>query len=361
MYPNNPATGAIAPLPYLETVVRRCRELNILLVYDNPYSEMTFDGYVAPSIFDVKGARDIALEFHSMSKTFNMTGWRCGWACGEAGIRERAGEDQDVRGHGPVSGRAIRCRGGARRGEGVGAGKHRGVQGAAGRHGARLSRKRGFYLRFTKGNDVFAGFPLPKGITSNEFSERLLDSGVIVLPGSGLGAGGGRGSSAFHLLRRRSWIAPSRGARGKRCFARSCKLSGSRCKLRVSSALPVPRLPASPRFRPACLRVPRQTSEHFTKISGSLPRHMAGEYGDDLFVRADDRSCRPQLPGPRHAGRAGRLASHARSVDHRFRIEDFVIGHRCDDAHSFLWIACTARYPAGRIANANRRGQRFSA
>jgi LL-diaminopimelate aminotransferase len=53
-------------------------------VYDNAYSEMTFDGYVAPSIFDVPGARDVAIEFHSLSKTYNMTGWRCGWACGNS-------------------------------------------------------------------------------------------------------------------------------------------------------------------------------------------------------------------------------------------------------------------------------------
>ena len=78
-YPNNP-TGAIAPMEYLERVVKRCAELDIVLVYDNPYSEMTFDGYVAPSIFDVDGAREVAIEFHSLSKTYNMTGWRCGWA-----------------------------------------------------------------------------------------------------------------------------------------------------------------------------------------------------------------------------------------------------------------------------------------
>src|SRR5436190_14053489 len=78
-YPNNP-TSAIAPKEYLEEIVRRCRELDILLVYDNAYSELAYDGYVPPSIFEIEGARDIAIEFHSMSKTFNMTGWRCGWA-----------------------------------------------------------------------------------------------------------------------------------------------------------------------------------------------------------------------------------------------------------------------------------------
>jgi len=78
-YPNNP-TAATAPIDYLEKVVARCRELDILLVYDNAYSELAFDGYVPPSIFEIDGARDVAIEFHSMSKTYNMTGWRCGWA-----------------------------------------------------------------------------------------------------------------------------------------------------------------------------------------------------------------------------------------------------------------------------------------
>ena len=63
-YPNNP-TAAIAPKDYLERVVRRCRELDLLLVYDNAYSELAFDGYVPPSIFEIDGARDVAIEFHS--------------------------------------------------------------------------------------------------------------------------------------------------------------------------------------------------------------------------------------------------------------------------------------------------------
>src|SRR3970282_2528798 len=70
----------------LEDVVRRCRARDIVLLYDNAYSEMAFDGYVHPSIFEVDGARDVAIEFHSLSKTYNMTGWRCGWAAGSREI-----------------------------------------------------------------------------------------------------------------------------------------------------------------------------------------------------------------------------------------------------------------------------------
>ncbi len=84
-YPNNP-TAAVAPRDYLERVVRLCRERDILIAYDNAYSEIAFDGYVPPSIFEVRGARDVAVEFHSLSKTYNMTGWRLGWAAGGAEV-----------------------------------------------------------------------------------------------------------------------------------------------------------------------------------------------------------------------------------------------------------------------------------
>ncbi|MGQ0714720.1 MAG: aminotransferase class I/II-fold pyridoxal phosphate-dependent enzyme [Gemmatimonadaceae bacterium] len=76
-YPNNP-TAATAPRDYLEPLVARCKELDALLVYDNAYPELAYDGYRPASIFEVAGARDVAVEFHSLSKTYNMTGWRCG-------------------------------------------------------------------------------------------------------------------------------------------------------------------------------------------------------------------------------------------------------------------------------------------
>jgi LL-diaminopimelate aminotransferase len=60
-----------------------------LLVYDNAYSEIAFDGYRPPSIFEIDGALDVAVEFHSFSKTYNMTGWRIGWAAGGAAPSRR--------------------------------------------------------------------------------------------------------------------------------------------------------------------------------------------------------------------------------------------------------------------------------
>lgn len=80
-YPNNPTT-AVASREYLRDAVAWCREHDALLVYDNAYSELGFDGYRPPSILEIAGARDVAIEFHSMSKTYNMTGWRIGWAAG---------------------------------------------------------------------------------------------------------------------------------------------------------------------------------------------------------------------------------------------------------------------------------------
>lgn len=81
-YPNNP-TAAIAPLSFLEKVVAFCRKYNILLVSDLAYAETCYDGYRPNSIFTVEGAKDIAVEVHSFSKTFNMAGWRVGFVCGK--------------------------------------------------------------------------------------------------------------------------------------------------------------------------------------------------------------------------------------------------------------------------------------
>ncbi len=80
-YPNNP-TAAVAPMEYLARTVAICRSRGIVLAYDNAYCDLTFDGYRAPSIFDVPGAREIAVEFFSLSKSFSMTGWRIGFAVG---------------------------------------------------------------------------------------------------------------------------------------------------------------------------------------------------------------------------------------------------------------------------------------
>lgn len=187
-YPNNP-TAAIAPRDYLERVVRRCHELDILLVYDNAYSELAFDGYVPPSIFEIDGAREVAIEFHSMSKTYNMTGWRCGWAVARPEI---AGALAKVKSF-------------------VDTGQFMAVQAAAvaaiesyddfvpanvatfreRRDAAVASFREAGFQCDTPQATMYLWIPLPEGITSAEFADRLMEEeGVIVLPGSGFGAGG---------------------------------------------------------------------------------------------------------------------------------------------------------------------------
>ncbi|MEW5957358.1 MAG: aminotransferase class I/II-fold pyridoxal phosphate-dependent enzyme [Chloroflexota bacterium] len=80
-YPNNP-TGAMASLDFLAEAVDFCRRFDILLCHDAPYVDLTFDGYRAPSVLQVPGAKEVAIEFNSLSKTYNMAGWRVGMAVG---------------------------------------------------------------------------------------------------------------------------------------------------------------------------------------------------------------------------------------------------------------------------------------
>ena len=84
-YPNNP-TSAITLPGFFEEVVDFARENDILVVHDNAYSEIAFDGYRAPSFLSTDGAMEVGIEMHSLSKTYNMTGWRIGMACGNAEI-----------------------------------------------------------------------------------------------------------------------------------------------------------------------------------------------------------------------------------------------------------------------------------
>ena len=187
-YPNNP-TAATASREYLADIVRRCRERDILLVYDNAYSEMAFDDYVPPGIFEIEGARDVAIEFHSFSKTYNMTGWRLGWAAGKP---EFCGALAKIKSF-------------------VDTGAYMGLQYAAvaaieswgsflpgnlavfkERRDAAVEafRAAGFSCETPRAT-MYLWIPLPEGVVSATFAERLLgDEGVVVMPGSGFGAGG---------------------------------------------------------------------------------------------------------------------------------------------------------------------------
>jgi LL-diaminopimelate aminotransferase len=187
-YPNNP-TAAIAPPEYLRDVVQRCRDLDILLVYDNAYSEMAFDGYMPPSIFEIPGARDVAIEFHSMSKTYNMTGWRCGWAAASpaiAGALSKVKSFVDTGQFMAVQAAAIAAL------ESWEQFLPRNLEVFRERRDAavRSFSEAGFTCEPPKAT-MYLWIPLPESIPSATFAERLMeDEGVIVLPGSGFGAGG---------------------------------------------------------------------------------------------------------------------------------------------------------------------------
>lgn len=85
-YPNNP-TGAVLPdKKFFMEVVKLAKKYDIAVIHDNAYSEITFDGYIAPSFLEVDGAKDVGVEFHTFSKTYSMAGFRLGWVCGNSYI-----------------------------------------------------------------------------------------------------------------------------------------------------------------------------------------------------------------------------------------------------------------------------------
>jgi len=90
-YPNNP-TAAVADREFLERAVQFCTRHGIVLCHDAPYSEIAFGGYRPLSLFEIEGAKEVGLEFHSLSKTYNMTGWRIGWVCGRADLVRLIGQ-----------------------------------------------------------------------------------------------------------------------------------------------------------------------------------------------------------------------------------------------------------------------------
>ncbi len=187
-YPNNP-TAAVASRAYLERVVRRCRDLGILLVYDNAYSELAYDGYVPPSIFEIDGARDVAIEFHSLSKTYNMTGWRCGWAVARPEIAGALSRVKSFVDTGPFM--AVQAAGVAA----IGSWREfvpRNVAVFRERRDAAVAafREAGFACPVPKAA-MYLWVELPESLASAAFADRLMEEeGVIVMPGSALGAGG---------------------------------------------------------------------------------------------------------------------------------------------------------------------------
>jgi LL-diaminopimelate aminotransferase len=187
-YPNNP-TGAVAPREFLAEAVAFARRHRLILAHDAPYSEIAFDGYRPESILNIDGAKEVAIEYHSVSKTYNMTGWRIGFAVGNAQIlaglgRIKQNMDSGVfqavqyAGIAALSGPqqcvADNCRIWQER---------RDVLIAA-------LREMGFSVATPKAS-FYAWVPVPAGFTSSSFCADLLaKAGVVVTPGNGFGAAG---------------------------------------------------------------------------------------------------------------------------------------------------------------------------
>src|SRR5919106_1866895 len=187
-YPNNP-TAAVATPAYLERTVATCRRHGILLAYDNAYCDLTFDGYRAPSIFEVAGADEVALEFFSLSKSFSMTGWRLGFVVGRAELIAALTRVKSYVDTGPFL--AVQKAGAAvlERADEIVAPIRAELQR---RRDAAVPalREAGFVLESPKAA-MYLWVVMPDGLPSAAFARRALEeSGVVVLPGSSFGPAG---------------------------------------------------------------------------------------------------------------------------------------------------------------------------
>jgi len=187
-YPNNPTT-AIAPDSYMREAIRFCADRDVVLAHDNAYSEFGFDGYRPRSILELEGARDVAIEFHSLSKTYNMTGWRLGWAVGNAEMIAALTRVKTFMDTGQYLG--IQAAGVAALeswAEWV-PGNIATFQDRRDRAVAAFSSA-GFEISAPKAT-MYLWIPVPRGEASADFAGRALErEGVIVLPGGALGEGG---------------------------------------------------------------------------------------------------------------------------------------------------------------------------
>ncbi|MDQ3785481.1 MAG: LL-diaminopimelate aminotransferase [Actinomycetota bacterium] len=187
-YPSNP-TAATADPSFFDHAVKFCLAHDLLLAHDAAYTEVTFDGYVAPSVLQAEGARGCAVEFHSLSKTYNMTGWRIGWVAGapeaiEAIKRLKTNIDSGIFD-------AIQAAGIAA------------LDGAQDHLAATVERYRkrrdllcdglasmGVEIEPPKGS-IYLWVPVPQGHTSESFTTLLLDEAdIVAAPGNGYGPSG---------------------------------------------------------------------------------------------------------------------------------------------------------------------------
>jgi LL-diaminopimelate aminotransferase len=187
-YPNNP-TGAVVPDGFFETVVSFAREHEILVVHDNAYSETTYDGYVAPSFLATPGAKEVGVEVFSLSKGYNMTGWRCAAILGNAEAiqtywRLKTNVDSGLF-------EAIQMAGVAAL-EGPGEPLEQMNETYTRRRDLVVSalREIGVEVSSPKGT-IYVWAPVPEGHTSTSFCELVLEEAAVVIsPGSMYGPSG---------------------------------------------------------------------------------------------------------------------------------------------------------------------------
>jgi LL-diaminopimelate aminotransferase len=187
-YPNNP-TGAVVPDGFFERVVELAREHEILVVHDNAYSETTYDGYVAPSFLATPGAKEVGVEVFSLSKGYNMTGWRCAAILGNADAirsywRLKTNVDSGLF-------EAVQLAGAAAL-----RGPRKEVEQMCSIYGRRRDlvvetlRSIGVEVEAPRGT-IYVWAPVPSGHTSASFAELVLEeAAVVVSPGSMYGPSG---------------------------------------------------------------------------------------------------------------------------------------------------------------------------
>jgi LL-diaminopimelate aminotransferase len=187
-YPNNP-TAAVADKEFFARVVDFCREYQIIAVHDAAYTELAYDGYKPPSFLEVPGAKAVGIEFHSLSKTYNMTGWRLGMAVGNKDVLAALGKIKSNIDSGAFD--AIQIAGIAALDS---------DQSCVRENCAILQERRDILVGGLKKLGYDAEFPqatfyvwlaVPKGMTSMGFTTHLLEkAGIVTIPGMGLGAPG---------------------------------------------------------------------------------------------------------------------------------------------------------------------------
>ena len=187
-YPNNP-TAAVATKDFFESVAAFAAEYSVIVCHDAAYSEMTFDGYRPMSFLEVQGAKSVGIEFHSLSKTYNMTGWRIGFAVGCADVIGALGQVKSNIDSGAFQAVQIA---GITALEGDQACVEEMRQTYAERREILVSglRSAGFSVEKPRAT-FYLWVEVPEGYTSAGFSSLLLtEAGIVTTPGNGFGPAG---------------------------------------------------------------------------------------------------------------------------------------------------------------------------